>query len=45
MSPMSREQGHVAVWVPGPGKSRLHASKAVLHRVCTGAVPGELKGW
>lgn len=30
MSPMSREQRHVAVQVPSPGKCCLHVSKAVL---------------
>ena len=45
VSPASREQGHVALQVRGPRKRRLHASKAVLHHVRTGAVPGQLKGW
>lgn len=40
VSPMSREQAHVAVQVPGSRKHRLRGSKAGLHLVCTGAVPG-----
>lgn len=27
MSPVSREQGHVAVQVPGPGKCQLHGAR------------------